>query len=74
MSKQDVMAEIVERPTISMNKIFFNALVKLIYKKDLTREAYRDLMIRCNRVSGISRFDTYNQDEMERFLASMIEG
>ena len=74
MSKQDIMAEIVERPTISMNKIFFNALVKLIYKKDLTREAYRDLMIRCNRVSGISRFDTYNQDEMERFLASMIEG
>lgn len=74
MSKQDIMAEIVERPTTGMNKIFFNALVKLVYKKDLSRDAYRDLMIRCNRVSGISRFDAYNQEEMDQFLASMIEG
>ena len=57
-----------------MNKIFFNALVKLVYKKDLSRKAFRDLMIRCNRVSGISRFDAYNQEEMDKFLASMIEG
>jgi len=73
MSKQDIMAEIVERPTTGMNKIFFNALVKLIYKKDLSREAYSDLMKRCNRVSGILRFDAYNQEEMDQFLASMIE-
>jgi hypothetical protein len=72
MSKQDIMAETVERPSTGMNKIFFKSIIKLIFKNNLSREDYRNLMIRCNRVSGISRFDTYDQEEMDQFLSKMI--
>jgi hypothetical protein len=72
MSMQDIMTTIVERPSTAMNKIFFKAIIKLVFQNSLTRDDYRNLLKRCERISGISRFDSFDEEEMGHFLSKMI--
>ena len=72
MSMQDIMTTIVERPSTAMNKIFFKTIIKLVFQNSLTRDDYRNLLKRCERISGISRFDSFDEEEMGHFLSKMI--
>lgn len=72
MQRQDVMVSVIERPSTSMNKIFLNSIIRLIFNENLSRSDYDDLMKKINRISGIKRLDSFNQKEMDEYLKQII--
>ena len=72
MQRQDVMVSVIERPSTSMNKIFLNSIIRLIFNQNLSRSDYDDLMKKINRISGIKRLDSFSQQEMDTYLQTII--
>ena len=71
LSQQRIMADFLERPSISMNPIFLKQSIQFIFDNNLNNEiGFRSFLKKYVQASGISRLDSMNENEMNNFLNS----
>jgi hypothetical protein len=76
--RSDVRANIIERPTVSLNSVVFGAIIRKLHisyraqKKLFERICFRGLMRRINSIGGVKLLECMTEDQLGALIDEII--